>query len=273
MPIAPHPPTGVPAEATWTPDDEGWELAPRDLEGRRQGLLQRWRANGTKQAEYDYKDDRIHGPFRRWHDSGELAREGAAIGGKVDGWDRCYRSSGRTSERLFPRDVGRAVRRADHLYKDGMTVRSRYFLDDGTECEISGQPFPVRPPGVAPEEGLTWCPGLEAWCSELSDGTGIERSWSREGKLIKSSECLEGKRHGKTVFFRDDRLRQSHHPFDHPGFAVAAVVRIEGRFTEGNLVGWDLFDARDASVDLPPGLARQLAARRSTRRRGLGTTD
>jgi hypothetical protein len=91
--------------------------------------------------------------------------------------------------------------------------------------------------------------------------------------LIKSSECLEGKRHGKTVLFRDDRLRQSHHPFDHPGFAVAAVVRIEGRFTEGNLVGWDLFDARDASVALPAGLARQAVARRSTTKRRFGTTD
>jgi hypothetical protein len=271
MPTTPERPPGVPAEASWISNDDGWELARRDLEGRRQGSVLRWRANGTKQSDYAHQDDRIHGPFRRWHESGETAREGVAVAGKVDGWDRCYRSSGKTSERPFPRDVGHAVRRADHLYKEGVTVRCRYFLNDDTECAISGEPFPVRPPGPAPDDELTWCPGLEAWCSELSDGTGIERSWSREGKLIKSSECVEGKRHGKTVLFRDDRLRKSHRAFDHPGFAVAAIVRIEGRFSEGNLVGWDFFDAREARVDLPPGLAKQTAGRRGAKRRGVGT--
>ena len=266
MLATPERPPGVPAEASWVSDDEEWELATRDLEGRRQGTVQVWRANGTRQSEYTYQDDQIHGPFRRWHDSGEPAREGVAAGGKVDGWDRCYRATGKTSERPFPRDVGQAVLRADHLYRDGVTVRSRYFLNDDTECDISGEPFPVRPPGAGPDDELTWCPGLEAWCSELSDGTGVERSWSREGKLIKSSECVEGRRHGKTVLFRDDRLRKTHHAFNHPGFAVATVVRIEGQFAEGNVVSWDFFDAREARVDLPAGIAKQTAARRAKRR-------
>jgi len=147
------------------------------------------------------------------------------------------------------------------LYKDGVTVRSRYFLNNETECEISGEPVPVRPSEAAADDELTWCVGLEAWCSELSDGTGIERSWSREGKLIKSSECAQGTRHGKTVLFRDDRLRKSHHAFNHPGFAVAAVVRIEGQFTAGALLGWDFFDAQGAKVDIPAGLASQTSAR------------
>src|SRR6185312_1314744 len=127
MPTTPERPPGVPAEASWLSSDEGWELATRDPEGRRQGTVRRGRANGTKQSEYTYQDDQIHGPFCRWHDSGEPAREGVAARAQVDGWDRCYRSSGKTSERPFPRDVGQAVLRADHLYKDGVTVRSRYF--------------------------------------------------------------------------------------------------------------------------------------------------
>jgi hypothetical protein len=268
MPIAPNRPPHVPAEANWTPADEGWELATRDFEGRRQGAVQRWRANGTKQSEYDHKDDQMHGPFRRWHDSGEPAREGVAAAGKVDGWERCYRSSGKTSERPFPRDLAQTVQRADLLYREGVAVRSRYFVNDETECDVSGEPFPARPPEAAPDDELSWCPGLEAWCSELSDGTGIERSWSREGKLLKSSECREGRRHGKTVLYRDDRLRKTHHAFNHPGFAVAAVVRIEGQFAEGNVVGWDFFDAQEARVDVPAGMVTQTAARRGTKKRG-----
>ena len=269
MPTTPERPRDVPVDADWISDHEEWELATRDAEGRRQGLVQRWRANGTKQSEYGYKDDRIHGPFRRWHDSGELAREGVAARGEVDGWDRCYRSSGKTSESPFSRDVARAVRRTDHLYKEGVAVRSRYFLNDAAECAISGEPFPARPPNVGPDDELTWCPGLEAWCSELSDGTGTERSWTRDGKLIKSSECAGGKRHGKTVLFRDDRLRKTHHAFNHPGFALAAVARVEGHFREGNLVGWDFFDAQDARIDVPAGLATQTAARKVARKLNL----
>lgn len=263
---APPRPTGVPVEATWISDEQGWELATRDPKGRRQGTVRRWRANGTKQSEYEHRDDQLHGPFRRWHDSGEPAREGVAAGGQIEGWDRCYRALGKTSERPFPRDIGPAVQRTDQLFKQGVAVRTRYFLNDGAECDISGEPFPARPPEAALGDELTWCAGLEAWCSELSDGTGIERSWSREGKLLKSSECARGRRHGKTVLFRDDRLRQRHHAFDHPAFAVAAIVRIEGRFAEGNLVGWDFFDAQEAKVDLPAGLARQTAARRGARK-------
>ncbi len=269
MPTIPDRPQVVPVEADWSSDPEGWELAARDREGRRQGVVRRWRTNGTKQSEYEYRDDQIHGPFRRWHDSGELAREGVASRGEVNGWDRCYRSTGKTSESPFPRDIGPTVRRSEHLYKEGVAVRGRYFLNDDLECEISGKPFPARPPNVTPNGELTWCPGLEAWCSELSDGTGIERSWSRDGKLIKSSECAEGKRHGKTVLFRDDRLRKTHHAFNHPGFAVAAVVRVEGQFNEGTLVGWDFFDAQEAKVDVPSGLARQTAARRGAKKRRL----
>jgi antitoxin component YwqK of YwqJK toxin-antitoxin module len=270
MSIAPPRPPGVPVEAQWIPDDQEWELATRDLEGRRQGTVRRWSFSGAKKSEYEFNDDRIHGPFRRWHDSGETAREGVAVTGTVQGWDRWYRSSGPTSESPFRRDIHPAVGRADYLYEKGEAIRSRYFLNDGAECEMSGEPFPARPAEAAPDDDLTWSPGLGAWYSELSDGTGIERNWSREGKLIKSSECLEGKRHGKTVLYRDDQLRKTHHVFDHPGFAVSAVVRIEGRFTDGTPVVWDCFDARDTKVDVAAELVKQTVARRTaTRKRSL----
>jgi hypothetical protein len=74
---------------------------------------------------------------------------------------------------------------------------------------------------------------------------------------------VEGKRHGKTVLYRDDRLRKTHHVFDHPGFAIAAVVRIEGRFTNGYPMGWDFFDARNTKVDFAAETVKQTAARRT----------
>jgi antitoxin component YwqK of YwqJK toxin-antitoxin module len=270
MSIAPPRPPGVPLEANWIPDDQEWELATRDLEGRRQGPVRRWSFNGTKKSDYEFNDDRIHGPFRRWHDSGEPAREGVAVAGRVHGWDRWYRSSGPTSESPFRRDIHPAVGRADYLYEKGEAIRSRYFLNDGTECEISGEPFPARPAEATPDDDLTWSPGLEAWYSELSDGNGIERNWSREGKLIKSSECVNGKRHGKTVLYRDDRLRKTHQVFDHPAFAVGAVVRVEGRFTNGTPVGWDFFDAREERVDFAAEMVKQTEGRRiATKKRRL----
>src|SRR5450631_69753 len=270
MSLAPPRPPGVPLEASWIPDGQEWELATRDLEGRRQGTVRRWCFSGKKKSEYAFKDDRIHGPCRRWHDSGDPAREGVAANGTVCGWDQWYRSSGNTSESPFRREIHPSVRRADYLYQGGVAVRSRYFLNDGTECEISGEAFPARPATAAGDDNLTWSPGLGAWYSELSDGTGIERNWSREGRLIKSSECVEGKRHGKTVLYRDDRLRKTHHVFDHPGFAVGAVVRIEGRFTNGSPVGWDFFDAWETKVDFAAEMVKQTEARRIvTKKRSL----
>ena len=255
-------PEGVPAEADWIADDGQWELAMRDPEGRRQGAIQRWRADGTKHSVYDFKDDRAHGPFRRWHDSGEPAREGVAVSGQIDGWDRSYRASGETSEVPFHRDTGPAVQRADHLYRAGEVVRTRYFLSDGTECESSGQPFPARPSEAAPDEDLVWSPGRGTWYSELSDGTGVQRHWSREGNLLKSSECLKGKRHGRTVLFRDDLMRKSQRAFDHPGFGAARVVRIEGLFADGVPIAWTFFDAGGTEVDLASEVAKQKEVRR-----------
>jgi antitoxin component YwqK of YwqJK toxin-antitoxin module len=156
MPIAPHRPPDVPVGANWISGDQEWELATRDLEGRRQGTVRRWRFNGTKKSDYEFNDDRIHGPFRRWHDSGEPAREGVAVAGTVQGWDHWYRSSGTTSESPFRREIHPAVGRADYLYKEGVAVRSRYFLNDGTECEISGEPFPARPAEAISDDDLTW---------------------------------------------------------------------------------------------------------------------
>jgi antitoxin component YwqK of YwqJK toxin-antitoxin module len=264
IPTKPTRPPGVPSEANWTPNDSGWELANRDLELRRQGIVRRWRTNGTKQSEYNFNDDRIDGPFRRWHDSGQLAREGVAASGKVVGWDRSYRSSEWTSESSFPADIGPSVHRIEHLYEEGIAIRFRYFLNDGTECEISGEPFPPRPADATPNDSLTWSPGLCAWYSELSEGTGIERNWSRDGKLLKSSECVKGKRHGKTVLYRDDRMRKNHRVFDHPAFAVTSVVRIEGHFDSGRPIGWDFFDALDNKVELSVELGKQKAIRRTT---------
>ena len=164
MSIAPPRPPGVSFEATWIPDDQEWELATHDLDGRRQGTVRRWCLNGTKKSEYQFKDDRIHGPFRRWHDSGEPAREGVAVSGTVSGWDRWYRSSESTSESPFRRDIHPAVSRADYLYEKGVAVRSRYFLNDGTECEISGEAFPARPAEAAPgDDDPTSSPGLGAF--------------------------------------------------------------------------------------------------------------
>ncbi len=194
-------------------------------------------------------------------------RKTVEAGGEVDGWERCYRGGPQTSVRPFPRGIGEAVQRIDRLYKRGVAVRSRYFLSDGTECEISGKPFPARPPEASPDDELIWCPGIDAWCSELSDGTGIERYWSREGKLLKSSECVEGRRHGKTIFFRDDRLRNAYQAFNHPGFAVAAVVRIEGHFAEGQPVGWDFFDAQERRADVAAELASQRGVNKRAKKR------
>jgi hypothetical protein len=51
MSIAPPRPPGVSVEADWIPDDQEWELAARDLEGRRQGTVQRWGLNVSVERE------------------------------------------------------------------------------------------------------------------------------------------------------------------------------------------------------------------------------
>ena len=46
------------------------------------GLTTRWYRNGQKEYEENFKDAKIHGPFKQWHENGQKKEEGNYKNGK-----------------------------------------------------------------------------------------------------------------------------------------------------------------------------------------------
>ena len=78
-------PSQVPADAEWLFDTEEWLVCARDARGELHGSLRSYRADGTASIEYEYRHGKRHGPFRRFHPSGELARHGRYFDDLLDG--------------------------------------------------------------------------------------------------------------------------------------------------------------------------------------------
>src|SRR4051794_36431629 len=84
-PSAPPRPATVPSDAAWSVDTGEWELAPRDAEGRREGLVRAWRADGTLASETGFRAGEREGAWRRFHPDGSVARQGLFAGGQAHG--------------------------------------------------------------------------------------------------------------------------------------------------------------------------------------------
>jgi hypothetical protein len=138
-------PANVPEAASWSEDDGEWILAPRDGEGRLDGLMVTWREDGTLASESPHVRGEEHGEARRFHESGEVSRIATYKRGKLHGLSVWFASDKRTSERMHALGMSREIARSEVDYAYGGVVRIRHFDREGRRVNTDGTPL-LEPP-------------------------------------------------------------------------------------------------------------------------------
>ena len=252
---APKFPAGVPADARWVAKDREWEQGELDSQGCKQGSFTYWREDGTKCNECFLLDDKPHGPFRRFHENGELAQDGTFVDGVLHGTRRWFACSAPTSERMHEGGVSEAVRKSEMDYVRGRVVAVRHFDRAGRRVTPTGEVYPERPPAV--EEGSEFRPDEGQWTKGHADGESAERvgvwkTWTAEGRVVEEATYLGGQKDGPARL----SVVGASSPFADPRIRAES-----GRFEAGRRVGtWELLDEAGrtlAKVDYGPrdGLA------------------
>ncbi len=206
----PERPASVPAEAFWSEDENEWCLPQRDDQGEYHGWVQWWRPDGTLCCKTEYRHGAPHGAFQRFHENGEVSREGRFEQGQLHGTNVFYRSSAATTEK-FPQGLGEAVKRAEMDYRMGNIVAARCYDEQDRQCMEDGAPFPERPKNVPADAHFRkreqdgeyrWVVGSVV---DHKDGTiariGTWRFYTPEGVLVAEENYQDGKLHGLAKYF------------------------------------------------------------------------
>ena len=128
-------PPSVPAEAVWSDRESEWVLATKDDEERMHGRVTNWRPDGTLVNHCDYAHGVPHGAYERFHQSGEVSREGTFADGQLQGTDVFHRTDATTTEH-FPQGLPTEVWRAEMDMVHGRVVAARCY-------DRKGSPIPV----------------------------------------------------------------------------------------------------------------------------------
>lgn len=243
MSRTPKRPATVPAQARWVPDDEEWEQGTIAPDGQRTGAFTYWRADGTKCNECTFVGGKTHGPFKRFHENGEVSQDGEFVAGELHGTRRWFACDAPTTERMHERGVSEKVRRSEMDYVRGRVVAVRHFDAQGRRVSPSGEPYPERPAGVP--EGAEFRPDESVWTTGEANGEtaareGEWRTWTADGRLVEVAQYVEGQRHG------DATLQAIAGPSP---FRDARITAESGRFENGAPVGtWRMLDAQGQTV-------------------------
>ncbi len=198
-------PQTVPTEAMWSDTDSEWVVGERDAEGRLLGVVRYFRRDGTICCATEHVDGVPHGHFQRYHENGEVAREGTFVHGTLDGTNVFIRSIGPTTE-TFPTGLDERVWRAELDYRDGAIVAGRLYDRDGQPVGDGGAQMPERPAAVPAEAQHDGARGQ--WVHGQSDGEGRRagtwRWWSGAGVLVEVTEYRAGQPHGRCTTYHDD---------------------------------------------------------------------
>ena len=145
-------PESVDENAWWSPSDNEWLLAAKDGEGALHGLVTYWRPDGSLVNHCDYVHGTPHGSYKRYHQSGEISRQGTFVRGKLQGTDVFIRTESKSTEN-FPSGLSEAVWRAEMDMVNGSMVAGRLYNKAGQQVGEDGEPCPERPQSV-PEEAV-----------------------------------------------------------------------------------------------------------------------
>jgi hypothetical protein len=122
-------PRNVPETATWSDAQQAW------IEGSTTGgRVCYFRADGTPWCEYTYEAGVLHGPYRRYHETGEVACSGTMERGQFAGVHTHVRASGPSSE-PFPSPFGELVQRIEIEFEGGRQIAQRFFDASGAQLD------------------------------------------------------------------------------------------------------------------------------------------
>jgi antitoxin component YwqK of YwqJK toxin-antitoxin module len=262
-PETPPRPAGVPEAAPWSHETGEWELAPRDADGRREGLARAWHPDGTLASETTFRGGEREGPYRRFHQDGSLAREGLYHEGRPHGLMRAHGTDAPTTEPMQSCCVPEGAWRLEHDYDDGHLAEVRWYDRAGVHILPSGAPHPARPEAVPRD--ARYEEGRDQWVlSRYADGgvaDGVWLRWARDGGLRERDEYRLGKAHGLWRRFDvegalgeesewRDGVREGAHRRVVDGANIYRDGRVHeerGLFANGRAVGaWSLHDAGGA---------------------------
>ncbi len=123
-------PTNVPEHAVWSAAQRAW-ITGDTATG---GLVAYYRPDGSPWCEYTYDGGVLHGPYRRFHETGEVASQGQMERGRFAGANAILRPSGPSTE-PFPNPFGDLVHRIETDYNAGQPVGQRFYDAAGTELD------------------------------------------------------------------------------------------------------------------------------------------
>ncbi|MDF4203007.1 toxin-antitoxin system YwqK family antitoxin [Maribacter sp. SA7] len=68
------------------------------IDGKRQGVAQRFSTTGALRVEYHYKDNRLEGSYKTWWKNGQLAQEASYVNGKIHGVEKKWYTDGQLAK-------------------------------------------------------------------------------------------------------------------------------------------------------------------------------
>ena len=143
-------PNSVDENAWWSASDNEWILAAKDDADRLHGLVTYWRPDGTLVNHCEYEHGVPHGSYKRYHETGEVSRQGTFVQGQLHGTDIFIRTEGETTE-SFPAGLSSAVWRAEMDMVNGSMVAGRLYNSYNMQVGEDGEPCPERPQDVPAE--------------------------------------------------------------------------------------------------------------------------
>lgn len=233
-------PPGVPTDATWDAGDNEWCAGGTDDDDKKHGVWKYWRPDGTLCCESHFVHGMLHGPFKRFHENGEVSSTGAYDNGKLHGTRAWIASDAYTTERMHEQGISDKVRRIEMDYDHDRVVAIRHFNAQRVRClPTTGEPYPNRPTNVSSR--AEYNERSEQWELTQVDAErnkdGLCKAWSTEGTLLWEGAFERGVRHGRWM---EEAAEE---------FADGNVVTLHGSFDQGRPVGvWSGRDSGGKSI-------------------------
>jgi antitoxin component YwqK of YwqJK toxin-antitoxin module len=210
--ITPGRPANIPGDAFWSleGDDKYYWISGCFEDGKRHGLVRKYRPDGALAQECVYAHGVLHGPYREIHENGENSQSGEYFEGKFHGLWTWTRSAAPTAAFTLDPGVHDNVWTLSKHYEHGVSETACHcYARSGEEVnDFNGEPAPPRPKDMHPRAILLrdgrWVFGHNAnpdnkqnhrigeWTFWSSGGVLNEvHSYDAEGRVIETRDYFD----------------------------------------------------------------------------------
>lgn len=192
----------------WTiyyPSGKVQEKGALDETGRRHGLLERFREDGTPDEATPYSHGQKDGLEKEWHPNGKLKRELSWKGDRQHGLSRSFHESGQLADQTCYQNGSSVLGTGPCTGKSGPEVVTRFFPD--------GKPYETTTvkDGKRNGERQLFAKGGELKLTEtfVNDVLDGPQKLYKNGKLERQVTWKAGKKTGlETVYFEDGKVAE-----------------------------------------------------------------